>query len=722
MQKVTIDFETQSEVNLKKAGAAEYAAHVSTRAMCLGVKLDTWKAPWLFDFPTMQMNFKRLPYSFRATWVKWIANPEFVFSGHNAFFEQCIYHFVLQRRLGWPAIPVRKWRCTAAKAAAVAIPRNLADAGAVMRTTTQKDFEGHRVMMKLCKPTKAWANWVKKPVGEEPFKFYTPETASEDFQTLYHYCKIDVVSEELLDAALPDLTPTEQKIWEADQRMNMRGIAVDLPLVNKISNIMDDEARTMNKELDVLTMGLVASGGARDAILDFLLLEGVELPDLRAKTVDDFLANGKMSGDAAALLKIRRALSKSSTAKYAMFKLRAASDGRVRDLLMYHAASTGRWGGKGIQPQNFPRGVIKDTEEAIARIMSESVDDLKMLYGENLMPLFSSVLRGMFIPTPNFNMYVEDYNAIEARVLHWLAGYEDGLEMFRQGIDPYKALAATMFKKSILEVTDEERQVGKAAELGCGYQMGAKKFVTSAWDVYRAKVDLPLAKIAVSTYRDTHSEVVELWKNYENACIFATENPGKRYRVGRVVFQMKGRFLQIILPSGRPLSYCDPLIKNDQTLRFEKGMGDDYDAIYVVEKYEGEILGSEIGRRLKLNGYRCGLAFHSKKFTYMAVNQKARKEECPIPKWVRERSYGGKITENIVQAVSRDILAEAFVRVEKAGYAPLMHSHDELVSEAPVGSRASSEGYRALMEELPEWADGLPLKASGWMGPRYAKK
>ncbi len=455
-------------------------------------------------------------------------------------------------------------------------------------------------------------------------------------------------------------------------------------------------------------MGLVSSGNARQAILDFLTLEDIEMPNLRAATVEDFLKNGKATGDAEKVLKIRRALSKSSTAKYNKFQMLAASDGRVRDLLLFHAASTGRWGGKNIQPQNFPRGVIKDIFEAIERINTCSLEELKLLYGENLMPLFSSVLRGMFISSPGHDLFVEDFNAIECRVLHWVAGYEKGLQMFRDGIDPYKEIASKIYKKSILEINDDERQVGKAAELGCGYQMGGKKFVTSAWDVYRARVDKDMAKVAVTIYRESHYEVTELWENYQNACIYATQNPTKKYRVGKVYFYMENEFLCIKLPNGRRLRYFDPKILNEDVVPYIlKG-----ETFYSSDK--------EMLMKAKALGAEFKKPFKAQKFTYMATNMKAKKVDCVIPKWTREKSYGGKIVENVVQAISRDILAEAIVRADKAGFNVLMHSHDEMVSEAPLG-KFKIEEYRKIMEELPAWASGLPLKSSGWMGDRYKK-
>ncbi len=294
--------------------------------------------------------------------------------------------------------------------------------------------------------------------------------------------------------------------------------------------------------------------------------------------------------------------------------------------------------------------------------------------------------------------------------------------MFHKGEDPYKHQASAIFKKSLLEITDDERQVGKAAVLGCGYQMGGKKFMTSAWDVYRAKVDLELAKVAVTSYRELHWPVTELWENYNSACIFAVENPGKAYRVGKVRFFCKNNFLWIELPSGRRLAYKDPSVSLEKTLVMTKKIGEDVDTIYAASV--------EMYRDALEKGYKKTNEFQSKRLKYFAVNHKAKKADCVIPKWTREASYGGKIAENIVQAVARDVLADAIVRAEKKGFQVLMHSHDELVSEAPqfvFELTRDAKGvlycpeYRGILETTPSWAEGLPLKASGWVGQRYKK-
>jgi DNA polymerase len=263
-----------------------------------------------------------------------------------------------------------------------------------------------------------------------------------------------------------------------------------------------------------------------------------------------------------------------------------------------------------------------------------------------------------------------------------------------------------------MSVTSDERQVGKAATLGCGFGLGDREFQTSAWDVYRAKVSREVAKLAVSTYREVHWPVVELWESYQESAIWAVENPGRSIKAGRVSFIKDGRFLKIKLPSGRFLSYCDPKVEQAKTIILEKEIKGEIERAYastpiMLKKFLDE-------------GYKKTNEFYSKRLCYFEINQKARKEDCVIPKWTIERTYGGKICENVVQAVSRDILAETIVNAEKAGFYILMHSHDEPISEAPKG-KFKLEDFLKIMETLPAWAEGLPIKAGGWTGPRYKK-
>jgi DNA polymerase len=232
--------------------------------------------------------------------------------------------------------------------------------------------------------------------------------------------------------------------------------------------------------------------------------------------------------------------------------------------------------------------------------------------------------------------------------------------------------------------------------------------VTSACDVYRAEVTKEQAKVAVSMYRQVHYPVVEMWEAYNDAAVAAIENPGEIFRVGLVKFYVERRWLMIELPSGRRLPYCDPKIVWEPVTVLElKG-----ETVYASNDL---LLETYLAEGATKTG-----SFQSKKLIYWEVNQKAKKEDCVIPKWAIERTYGGKLFENVVQAVSRDLLAEAIVRAEKKGFNVLMHSHDELVSEAPKG-KFTNDDYKKIMEQLPAWAAGLPIKAEGWNDTRYRK-
>jgi len=376
-KRVTIDFETRSTVDLKKSGAYKYSLDLSTRPTCLAFKTLGDSTLYFLPFEVIERPWDKLPKKLRDIWTE-LVEDDYLFSAHNAFFETCIYKNVLVKRLGWPDIPFRQFRCTAAKAAACALPRNLEGAGAAMSLQVQKDKRGHAAVMATCKPTASWNLWKKKfdkgkaESWDEPPKFREPDTDPEVFDVLYRYCKIDVLAEEQLDIVLPDLNPLEQEIWFLNQRLNWRGLRVDIPTVQKIVDIMKVESKIKLKNLDSITMGLVTKPGARKSILEFLALEGIELPDLRAKTVDDALKDSKISEDMKALLEIRKALSKTSTKKYEGFLARANEDGRVRDILLYHGASTGRDTGTGIQPHNLPRPLIKQNEiEYVLEMLEE---------------------------------------------------------------------------------------------------------------------------------------------------------------------------------------------------------------------------------------------------------------------------------------------------------------------------------------------------------------
>lgn len=701
IKRVTKDFETRSKSNLKKEGAYKYSLDPSTQPTCLSFKILGEPRVYFLPFEVINRRWVDQSMELRLLWLKLIRGG-YEFSAHNSFFERCIYDNILVKRYGWPEIDPLKRRCTAAKAAACALPRNLEGAGAALNLSTQKDKRGYVAMMATCKPTKKWNAWVKareevaagRKVGSakiklaqepEPPVFLEPDAAPEVWQTLYTYCKIDVRTEELLDQSLPDLIPSEQEIWHLNQKLNWRGLRVDIPTVTKIVSIMGIENMKKLTELDGLTLGLVTNPNSRKSVLNFLEIEGIELPNLRGKTIDDKLKGDDLSDDMRRLLEIRKALTMTSTKKYYSMLERANIDGRIRDILLYHGASTGRDTGTGLQPHNFPRGLIKVDKRrpyaAVENVVDCSREELEMLYGESLGVLFSSLLRNMIIPSEGCELYVADFSKIEVAVLWWLAGNEPGLKILRAGKDPYVYMAAINTGRNYEEVETaieageqwaiDARQLGKAQILGCGFGMGAPKFKTTAWDMYRVPLTDEKAVIAVGGYRRANAAIPVLWKAYEHAAIAAVET-GKTVKAGKCEFFVKDKFLWVKLPSGRRLAYREPQIAWRE---------------------------SEYGPRKTLE--------------FWAVNSKTKK-------WALERTWGGTLAENITQAVARDLMMPSMVRLEKKGYRALLMVHDEGICEKPIGT-SNVDSFVDLLCQIPPWGVGLPLAAQGWIGPRYRK-
>jgi len=662
MIKVHLDFETRSACDLKKAGAYVYSTHPTTEVICMSYKIGsgiTKNIPMIL-IPKDLQNFEEFEITpLYSDLVDAIKNPDIIFVAHNAFFEQVIYKNVLCARFGWPEIPIKRWRCTAAKASACALPRSLEGVTNALNLKVQKDMDGRRLILKYCKPRKTKDGSLKW--WDDP----------DELNRIFTYCNNDVEAEYAVDHALPDLTPKEQDVWFLDQEMNMRGVYVDTKAVDTCLELINWETQRLQSDFDEITGGIMFSSTRQRAeVLRFLSSEGYTLPDLRAKTVQDALESGAIHGDAETILRLRQASSKTSTAKYQAFKNRAGVDSRVRDLLLYCAASTGRWGGMGIQPQNFPRGTIKDTDLAIDVILTGSLEWLRTIYGEP-MAVFSSVLRGMITATPGKMLYVADYASIETRILFWVAGNDIGLKAYARGDDLYKIMAAAIYKKDVKDISKSERQLGKFALLGCGYGMGAKKFHATCL-AQGIEIDEDMAQRVVDSYRELYTKVTQVWRNYEKAaCICVGEK--RAVKINKVIFSVKDSFLWCTLPSGRKLAYYSPVL---------------------VDK--------------KMPWGETRQVLH-----YSAINSLTKQ-------WGQESTYGGKLTENIVQAISRDLMAEAMLRMKAKGFDVLLSVHDEAICEQ-VDDFMSVHDYEALMAEVPTWAEGAPIAVEGFKSFRYKK-
>jgi len=657
--KLLIDMETRSRVDLKKTGVYPYAEHKSTDILCIAVKVDD-KAPgiWVNEdfFHILRGQDTKLPLIDPVYMVHLAHQVADGIHAHNVQFERVMWQKIMVERYGFAPISFEKWRDTAAKAAAHALPRDLFRACKVLGLSEQKDMTGHRIMMKMCKP-KRNGEWHED---------------AQDFLALCHYCLQDVESEYALDQVLYDLSSSELEVWRLDQIVNDRGIQIDVPAIRNLIYKIQEKERLLLAEVPVITNGAIESVRQVEAMREWLQSQGLDLPDLTKDTVADALTK-EVTPKIKRLLQIRQSLAKSSVSKFATMLRMVCRDGRVRGVTLYHAASTGRFGGRGIQPQNLPRA--SHGSEAIEAILQNGIAEVEKVSGNCVIQEASKCIRGMLIAKKGHTFICTDYASIEAIKLAWIAGEEKVLQDFRNGLDLYKTAAMDVYKKSYEDINTKERFVGKTIVLACGYQGWVNAFRQIGSDEVNQMSDEEIAEI-IGAWRGVRVATVRFWRGVEAAAL-QTVQDGKPHSYGRVKFGIRGRFLHCRLPSGRILSYYNPSIRNQE---------------------------SPYGKMRRV-------------VSFMGVNSMTHK-------WERQYTYGGKLTENIVQALSRDTLVEAMKRVEQAKFPIVLHVHDEIMAEVPLSWGQSEEKvaeFERLMTQVPTWAPGCPIKAESWIGGRYRK-
>lgn len=677
--KLTIDFETRSIVDIKKQGAWVYAEHPLTEILCLAFKLDEWKSAELWTPRSDAHQTKGLK--------ELMARVDTI-EAHNLSFEYAIWKHIMTRVYGFDPLPVAKLRCSAAKASMHGLPRSLEQACRALGLPLQKDMTGHRIMMKLCKPRmilnsdrKLYTRengWVEGDGYFEDLvqgrRMYLWHEDAADYAALYEYCKRDVLAEEALSNALRDLPPVELAVWRLDQKINARGIQADIPGCQAMMEFIDQHEYRLLKELAKLTNGAVRTAKQIDQLRGYLLGLGLDLPDLTAATISAALQREDLTDDSRRILEIRQSLGRSSSSKYQAIIQRASADGRIRGSLLYHGAGTGRWSGAGIQPHNFSSRipVESDPVSVLSTIRLGGLPLFDALYTDDPMAAAGAITRSVLVSTDGADLVAADYSAVEDRGLAWLAGETWVLDAYRANKDMYVAAAASILKIPEGEVTKAQRQnPGKIAELACGYQGGAgavRKFGGGA-----GMDDEEIKAQIVNPWRAARPKTVEFWAGLEDACKAAVNNPGRAYEFRFIGFRVQGEFLMMRLPSGRLLYYYDPRIMDVKTPWDEM----------------------------------------RPQVTYMNVNSLTHK-------WERTNTYGGKLAENATQAICRDIMASAMLRLESAGYPIVLTVHDEIVSEVPEGF-GSVEEYVSIMCDTPAWAAGFPVSAEGWRGKRYRK-
>lgn len=723
-----LDFETYSEAGcdwtgskwaapsgaakkgISAVGAAVYAEHPSTEVLCLAydLKRGGGKQLWIPGMPEPADLFAHI-------------EAGGLLEAWNCMFEFRIWQEVCHRRMGWPALPFWQLRDAMAKSRAWSLPGGLGKAAEALQADAQKDKEGTRLLNKFSVP--------RNPTRQDARRRILPHEEPEDGDKLFAYCVGDIVAEASVSARVPDLSDEEEAFWLCTMACNERGVAIDLETASACCELIDETLERNGAELAELTGGEVASPSQVAKLRAWLGKQGLKLPDLGAETIEATLARSDLSAPARRAVEIR-SLSGSAGVKKVYSMMRQTSrDGRCKDLFIYHGARTGRDTGADVQPQNLVkrgpelhwcrcgraygthRADCPDCEAAahaepkpwsweavewaVKAIRSRSVKRIEQEFGD-VMTTISGCIRGLFVADAGNDLIASDYSSIEAVVTAVLAGEQWRIDAFDRGEDIYLHGAASVTGRTYEwymanggKKHPDRQKPGKPAELGLGF--GGWINAWRNFDSSDTYTDDEL-KTAIIKWRDASPMIVRFWggqkdgkpwepsaPNYyglEGMAISAVMQPGRWFTYRLVGFIVWRDVLYMRLPSGRCLTYHSPQLE-------------------AHDKWEGLFT-----------------------LSYMGWNSNPKMGQIG---WTRIRTYGSRLAENCVQATARDVMARAVVKAERAGYKVVLRVHDELVAEVPEGW-GSVEEFEAIMGDLPEWAEGWPIRAAGgWRAKRYRK-
>ena len=644
-QILEMDIESFSDVDLIKCGVYAYADSPAFEILLFAYSFDGGETQ-IIDLA----QGEKLPAEVEEA----IFDVSVTKTAYNANFERTC----LSKHFG-RYIPPESWHCSAVQAAMLALPRSLEDVGRVLGLDEQKMKEGKELIRYFCvpcKPTKANGGRMRN----------LPCHAPEKWELFKTYCKRDVDVEKSIRRKLHNfpIPESEMELYRLDQRINDRGVLVDMGLVEQAIACERLHKEVVTKRAYELT-GLENPNSVAQ-LKGWLGDMGMEAESLSKKAVAEMIA--ETDGEVEELLKLRLLMAKTSVKKYEAMERSVCSDGRVHGLLQFYGANrTGRFAGRLVQIQNLPQNHIPDLELARDLVKQGRFEDIELLY-DSTPNVLSELIRTAFIPKPGCRFVVADFSAIEARVLAWLSAEQWRLDVFTSHGKIYEASASSMFHVPMEEITKTSplRQKGKLAELGLGFGGAAGALISmGALDMGLTEDELtPL----VAAWRKANPHITQFWWDVDAAAIKAVREKQKT-KVGKIIFEYKSGILFITLPSGRKLSYVKP--------------------------------------RMAVNRFgRDGL-------TYEGISENK--------KWSRIETYGPKLVENIVQGTARDLLAEAMLRVEEKGYPIVMHCHDEIIAEVPEGTGSVDEMCE-IMAVQPEWAEGLPLRADGYSCSFYQKQ
>ena len=659
MRTLSIDIESYSPTDLMRAGVYRYSEDPGFDILLFAYAYD--------DGPVQVADLST--YVIPVELVRDILDPNVLKSAFNAQFERvCLSRYILDTHRAYyehllkgftgPFLPPEQWRCTMVHSRYLALPGDLDGTAKALQLTEGKDTAGKALIRYFSKPCKP----TKKNGGATR---NTARSDPEKWAQFVEYNRQDVVVERAISRKLErwPVPEAEWRLWYLDQRINDRGVAVDPVLVEQ-AIAMDTEHSSDVRDRMAEVTGLDNPNSVAQ-LKGWLADNGTEADSLAKDAVAGLMDDA--DGDVREALELRQALSRTSVKKYEAMAAGACSDGRVRGLLAFYGASrTGRWAGRLVQVQNLPRNYLHDLDLARNLVKAGDRETVELLFGD-VPDVLSQLIRTALVPAPGHRFIISDFSAIEARVIAWVAGETWRMEVFATTGKIYEASAAAMFHVPIESITkgDPLRQKGKVAELACGYggsvgalkNMGADKMGLS---------DAELKDI-VKKWREASPHIVDLWWAVEEAAMIAIETKGEA-RTHGIGFRYENGVLFVRLQSGRDLVYPSARIGVDEK-------------------------------------------FNTKCITYLGKDTGV---------WTRLHTYGPKIVENIIQGLSRDCLAEAMLRLARAGYKAVMHIHDEVVLEAPQGG-GSLEEVNRIMGEPVSWAPGLLLGAAGFESDYYMK-
>lgn len=653
---LSIDIETKSSVDITKAGAYRYAQSEDFEILLFAYKYDEEDVQ-LVDLTVEE----RIPERILTA----LMNPNVVKHAYNAAFEWYCLNTAGYRT------PLEQWNCTMIHGLYCGYAAGLDATGKAigLPQDKQKLSTGKALIRYFCTPCKP-----TKSNGGRSWNL--PKHAPEKWELFREYCKQDVVTEnEILKRLQAFPVPKEeQRLWRMDILMNAYGVRVDTNLIAGALAIDSHSTECLTAEAFRIT-GLSNPNSATQ-LQQWLSGKGVDIPNLQKATVEEYLQGEDLPDDARKILEIRQQLGKTSIKKYVAMDTAKGADDRVRGLTQFYGANrTGRWAGRLVQLQNLPRNYLKTLDYARNLVKDKNCDGIKLLYG-NVPDTLSQLIRTAFIPSDGNKFVVADFSAIEARVIAWLAGEQWVNEVFATHGKIYEATASQMFHVPIEKIAKGNpeyslRQKGKVATLALGYQGGTAALIAmGALNMGLAEEELP---DIVQRWRSANPRIRDLWYAVEQAAL-TTMQTARPQGIYGLIFRYEGdlvygqSFLTVQLPSGRKLFYPKPFLQENQ---FGK------------------------------------MAIH-----YYTVGQQTRK-------WEVASTYGGKMTENIVQAIARDCLAETLKRIDRMGLQVVFHVHDEVIIDAPV-SITVDEICDLMAEPIP-WAPGLILKGAGFESDYYMK-